>query len=242
MLDRVGAASLPPSRASFASAASARPLSIAGASLPPSSPTSARTSGLPPSSGASTAPTSAPVSDLPTSAPVSDLPASVPASTVATSALVSGVPLSIMLVSNPRPPSKRLSGFATSRRPSALPSTTEPSPVARRSPLRPPQAPSAPINARQSTSFVLVIALAAPASVRAVPNSLHPDPCANAPHLNPHVRVSAATDLSTSVGTSRLCSRTDGPGYTIPLPGFMMPLGSRACLIRRIRSISTALL
>ena len=73
---------------------------------------------------------------------------------------------------------------------------------------------------------------------------------------DPHVRVSGTRSLSTKARTlchsrptetMKLCPPPDGSwlatvAHTIPLPGFMMPLGSSACLIRRIRSISTALL
>jgi hypothetical protein len=105
-------------------------------------------------------------------------------------------------VSSPRPTSKRLSGPTPSRRPSALPPpASPPSRVPTRSPLRPPHAPSAPINARQSTSLVLVIAPASPDTFRAVPDTLAPTQAAPAAPSHPRVRVSGATNLSTPAKT-----------------------------------------
>ncbi len=150
--------------ASVGVATSGRP-SVTGTSMAPSlgtsgPPASARL----PSADATSRPISSPPASARTSAAASatltsEIPTSIVASETPTSGLVSGVPPSC-LVSDPRPASKR---------PSARPSpASPPSPFATRSPLRPPQAPNAPINAKQSTSLVLVIASAAPASVRAV--------------------------------------------------------------------------
>src|SRR3954468_23034239 len=74
---------------------------------------------------------------------------------------------------------------------------------------------------------------------RLVLDGIHLDKHASRPprELPPERRLAGAT--AADDGDPSRCGHE---GYATPLPGFMIPCGSRACLIRRMRVISMGLL